>query len=521
MADITPNFIIRTSGTNRWNMLNKPRNCRVRTVSTLKTGSRAHPRSHVQVKASRARDTRHAHMTPSSPVAPSPGQAAGTRKPNGRARLTSGLSAFYFLGFGQFFSIFTSSMVGFGISLWAWDLTGKATALVLVGVAGYIPRAILSPLAGTLVDRWNRKLVLAISDLSAACGALALLVLFYNDSIQIWHLYVIGAFNGIFGAFQYPAYMAVIPTMVPKEHLPRANSLRTITQSASGVGAPLLAGAVIGWIQIEGILFLDLITFAIAFAILLLVHIPQPRHTAEGQASKGTVWQETLYGFRYLVQRENLLAIFLLFTFSNIATGFGYPLMTPMILAKTGNDAVILGFIRSVGSAGFLAGGLLMSIWGGPKKRIHGVNIGFIIYGLFGALVFGTAWSLPLWLVGAFFMSLPNPVINASYFAILQSKVPPDLQGRIFGLDFLVTTITFPLGQLAAGLLSDHVFEPGFASGGWAAGMLGSLFGSSTGAGIGFAIFIGGILSITVGIAGYVIAKIREIEDRMPDFESN
>ncbi len=434
-----------------------------------------------------------------------------------RRALLSGLSGFYLMGLGQFLSIFTSNMVQFGITLWAWDLTGKATQLVLVGVAGYIPRALLSVLAGTLADRWNRKVVLAISDASTALAALAMLLLFWSDAIEIWHLYLINALSGIFGAFQYPAYMAVIPTMVSKEHLPRANSLRTITQSASGIGAPLLAGAIIGFIQIEGLLILDLVAFAIAFSILLLVHIPRPQQSEEGQAAKGTVWQETIAGIRYLLGNESLLAFFLLFSVSNIATGFGYPMMSPTILAKTGDDAVILGAVRSAGSLGFLAGGLLMSVWSGPKKRIHGVNLGFIVWGLLGAIPFSLGWSLPVWLIASFFISVPNPVINANFYAILQVKIPQDLQGRIYGLDILVTTLSFPISQVVAGLLADNVFEPAAAPGGWLATAFGAIIGSGPGAGIGFTILIGGLISIVVGLAAYAIPRIREIETLMPD----
>jgi MFS family permease len=449
-----------------------------------------------------------------NPLAPEPVSATQ------RGALLSGLSGFYLMGLGQFLSIFTSNMVQFGITLWAWDLTGKATQLVLVGVAGYIPRALLSVLAGTLADRWNRKVVLAISDFSTALAALALLLLFWTDSIQIWHLYLINALSGIFGAFQYPAYMAVIPTMVSKEHLPRANSLRSITQSASGIGAPLLAGAIIGFVQVEGLLIFDLIAFAIAFTILLVVQIPRPRQSKEGKAAQGTVLQETLAGFRYLLKNESLLAFFLLFSFSNIATGFSYPMMSPTILAKTGDDAVILGAVRSAGSVGFLAGGLLMSVWGGPKKRIHGVNLALIGWGVLGAIPFSLSWSLPAWLITSFFISVPNPIINANFYAIMQTKIPQDLQGRIYGLDILVTTLSFPISQVVAGLLADNVFEPASAPGGWLADSLGSLIGTGPGAGIGFTILIGGLISILVGLASYAIPRIREIETRMPDAES-
>ncbi|MBT3314176.1 MAG: MFS transporter [Anaerolineae bacterium] len=345
------------------------------------------------------------------------------------------MRSFYILWVGQFLSIFASRMTWFAITLWAWELTGSATALVLVGVAYSLPGAIFSPFAGALIDRWNRKLIIMLSDFSAAVSTFILLILFATDSIEIWHLYLAGAFSGIFGSFQYPAYASVITTMVPKEQYSRANSLRSVINSASGIGAPLLAGVLITFLEISGIMVIDLITFFIALGTILAIKIPQPKESNEGSKGKGSVWSETLQGLKYIRVRESLFAIFLLFAFSNIASAFTFPMMSPMILAKTGSDSVILGTIRSVSSVGFLVGGLITSIWAGPKKRIHGVNISFILWGLLGAFIFGSGWTMTAWIVGAFFMSVFNPMINSLYIAILQAKIEPDLQGRIFGLE--------------------------------------------------------------------------------------
>ena len=345
------------------------------------------------------------------------------------------MRSFYILWVGQFLSIFASRMTWFAITLWAWELTGTATALVLVGVAYSLPAAIFSPFAGALIDRWNRKLIIMLSDFSAALSTFILLILFATDSIEIWHLYLAGAFTGIFGSFQYPAYASVITTMVPKEQYSRANSLRSIIDSASGIGAPLLAGVLITFLEISGIMVIDLITFFIALGTILAIKIPQPKESNEGSKGKGSVWSETLQGLKYIRARESLFAIFLLFAFSNIASAFTFPMISPMILAKTGSNSVILGTIRSVSSAGFLVGGLITSIWAGPKKRIHGVNISFILWGLLGAFIFGSGWTMTAWIVGAFFMSVFNPMINSLYIAILQAKIEPDLQGRIFGLE--------------------------------------------------------------------------------------
>ena len=430
-----------------------------------------------------------------------------------------GMRAFYILWVGQFVSIFATRMTNFAVTLWAWELTGTATGLVMVGVISSIPGVILSPFAGTLIDRWNRKFVLALSDAGAAISTGILLYLFVTDQAEIWHLYATGALSSAFGAFQYPAYSAVVTTMVPKDQYARANGMRSVVGSASGIAAPLLAGALLAIVDIPVIMIVDLITFVVALFSLSIIFIPQPKPSEEAQEGKGSIWAETLHGFRYILRRQSLVAIFLLFMLSNIHAAFGYPLMTPMILAKTGDSATILGMSYSAGSIGFLVGGLIMSFWGGTKKRIHMVNASFILWGLLGAFLFGSARTIPLWLIGSFLMAVFNPIINSAYIAILQAKVAPDLQGRIFGIENTISTVSYPLGQLAAGWLADNVFEPAFLTGGSLSTTLGDYLGTGPGTGIGFVIIIAGVIAIFNGLLGYLIKPIREIETLLPDHQ--
>jgi MFS transporter, DHA3 family, macrolide efflux protein len=323
---------------------------------------------------------------------------------------------------------------------------------------------------------------------------------------------------GAFGTFQYPAYSAVVTTMVPKEQYARANGMISVVGSASGIAAPLLAGALLLVIDIPAFLVIDLVTFGLAMITLLLVVIPQPARSAESGEDRTSIWKDTWMGFQYVLERRSLTLIILLFTVSNIAAAFLYPMMTPMILAKTGDDSVILGTVQSASSVGFLVGGLLMSAWGGPKKRIHAVNLSFIVEGLLGAVVFGLSGSLPFWIWGGFFSSIGNPIINSAYIAVLQAKVAPDYQGRVFGIDHAVSTVSYPIGQLLAGQLADRVLEPAFQGG--EMGKVGSLLGTAHGTGMGLVIAIGGVISVLAGVAGYLIKPIRDIEEILPDYGS-
>src|SRR3990172_8175444 len=183
----------------------------------------------------------------------------------------TGMTAFTIVWFGQVISLLGSAMTQFALTIWAWQITGSATALALVGFFNFGPTVLLSPIAGALVDRWNRKLVMMLSDLAAGLSTVVILVLYATDNLQIWHLYIAGAFSGAFQAFQFPAYSASISLMMPKEQYARANGMISVADFGSGIFAPVLAALLLGAIGIGGVLAIDIVTFVAAIGALLFV----------------------------------------------------------------------------------------------------------------------------------------------------------------------------------------------------------------------------------------------------------
>jgi len=210
---------------------------------------------------------------------------------------------------GQIVSLLGTSMTTFALTIWAYEITGTATALALVGFFFVTPMLVFSPLAGAIVDRQDRKLMMMLSDLASGVTTIAVLILFQAGLLQIWHLYIAAAIQGTFQTFQWPAYSAAISVMIPKEQYGRANGMLSLAESGSNIFAPLLAGALLGIVGLAGILTIDIVTFVFAIGALLLVHIPQPKITAEGRASQGSIWTEAAYGFRYIVKRPSLLGL--------------------------------------------------------------------------------------------------------------------------------------------------------------------------------------------------------------------
>jgi len=431
-----------------------------------------------------------------------------------------GMGTFTAIWAGQMLSMLGTGMVQFALTIWAWQITGQATALALVGVCSFGPVVLLSPLAGAIVDRSNRKLLMILSDVAAGLATLAVLILYLLGQLEIWHLYIIAAFAGTFGAFQFPAYSSTISVLVAKSQYARASGMMSLAGSISGVLAPIGAGVLLGPIGIAGILALDIATLLVAITILFFARIPQPPVSAEGRASRRSLFHDAGFGFRYIFARRGLLGLLLVFLFFNVNTTFGFTVLSPMILSRTGNNELILGSVRSMMGIGSVVGGLLLSLWGGPKRRVYGVIFGCALGGLLGQVLLGLGRSLPVWAVTGFLGAMVFPTVNASSQATWQSKVPPDLQGRVFSVRLMIAQLGAPLSMLLAGPLADRVFEPAMRDGGALAGLFGPLVGIGPGAGMSLMLVFGGLLGVAAALSGYFYRPLRTVEATLPDHDA-
>ena len=432
----------------------------------------------------------------------------------------TGMRTFSIIWLSQVLSLFGTAMSGFALTFWAYGKTGQATPLALVGFFFVTPMTLLSPFIGTIVDRANRKLMMMLSDLAAAITSLIILLLYLSGNLEIWHLYVAALINGTMNGFQWPAYSAAISTMLHKSQYTRANAMLETAGAASGIIAPILAGALIGPLGVAGLLILDLCTASVAITVLLLSHIPQPIRTAVGAAASGNFFKESLMGFGYIFHRPSLLGLQLVFMFGNLFHNLGYSVFAALILARTGNDAQIFGTVNSAGAIGALVGGIVMSAWGGFKQRVHGVLLGWAGAALFGMVLLGLGQSLPFWVVGLFLGHAFSPLINGSNQAIWQAKVEPDIQGRVFGTRRLIAWLVTPVAALLSGPLADRVFEPAMREGGALVPLFGRLVGVGPGAGIGLMFFIFGLAATAVGLSGYLFPAIRNAETLIPDYDA-
>ncbi len=408
-----------------------------------------------------------------------------------------GFAAFRVLWLGQALALVGREMTWFALTLYAYQKTGQATTLSLMGFFHFLPLILLSPLAGALVDRYPRKWAMLAADLGGGLATGFLLFLFLLGRLEVWPLYLVSALTGALSSLHWPALSAALSAMLEKRDYARASGMMSLAESLAGVGAPILAAALLKPLGLGGIFALDLLGASAAVLSLLLVPIPNPRLEVPEKAS---LVQEALFGFRFILERPSLLGLQLMFFGINFLTTLGTAVLPAMILAKTGFSEAALALVRSASGIGGVAGGLFLSLWGGPRKRVHGVFLGMALSSLALALM-GAVEGPSAWAVLAFLGSFFIPVLNGSNQAIWQAKVPLSVQGKVFAARRMIAWFANPLAMLLAGPLADRVFGPRYGQG----------------EGIALMLLLFGGMGVFWGLSGYLLPKVREAESLLPD----
>lgn len=412
---------------------------------------------------------------------------------------------------GQTASIIGSSMSAFALTIWVWEHTNQATTLALFIFFSQLPRILIATFAGILVDRWNRKFLMIISDAVSALLTISILLLYSSQNLQVWHLYLAGAISGFFEQFQQLAYSTTITTMVPEKHYSRASSLSFLAVYSASIIAPTLGGILYSVIGLNGIFLIDLATFVMAISTVLFVKIPQPAITPH--PNRPHLLEELSFGFRYIAKSPSLVALLVSVSLFWFAHDIGAALYSPMILARSAADPKILGNILSAAGVGGVLGASLISIWGGPKQRIRGFLLGIAGTGL-SKIVFGLAQVISIWIPAQFCSSLNFPIVGTSNEAIWMAKVEPEVQGRVFATRAVCIQIASAIGLLIAGPLADRVFEPAMQPGGFLAVIFGGIVGTGAGAGMALLYAISSFGLFLIAAGGFMCRPLRDIESR-------
>lgn len=409
---------------------------------------------------------------------------------------TRPMKPYWILWSGQALSLVGSQAVQFALIWWLTQETGSATVLATAAFLGLGPQIFLGPIIGAMVDRWNRKRILFLSDFVVALASALLAVAFLAGTARTLHVFVVLLIRGLGGAFHQPTMLATTSLMVPEKYLTRVQGLNQALLGGLNIIAAPLGAVLLAWLPMGGIMMVDVATAMFALAPLLFLHIPQPqRASTEESGQAPSLMQDVFSGLSYLRRRNGHVSLVFMAAAINGCLIPAFSLLPLLVLKELAGDASLLAWMNALLGVGLIAGGILLGIWGGFRKRIVTMLAGLL--GMGGAvLALGLTPSsrTMLGLASLFLVGLMAPLVNGSVQAILQATVRPDFQGRVFTLMGSLCGAMAPVGLVLAAPVADLL--------GVRAWYLAS-----------------GILCAAMGALGFLLPAVMHIEDEEPDQE--
>jgi DHA3 family macrolide efflux protein-like MFS transporter len=385
------------------------------------------------------------------------------------------MGPFIILWAGQAVSLIGSQAVQFALIWWLTARTGSGTVLATAALLALLPRVLLGPFIGALVDRWNRKRIMLIADATAALAAVLVALLFAFGTASVSQVLILLFLRALAGAFHEPAMLASTTLMVPQEHLARVQGLNQALQGGQLILAPPLGALLNAVLPMEGVVAVDPITALFAIVPLLFIRVPQPERAAERSgAGIGSTWRDVGEGLRYLGSRSGHMALLGMACVINLLMVPAFSLLPLLVIEQRGGPAQF-GWMTSVFGIATIAGGILLALWGGFRRRVHTSLTALLGTGL-ATLLLGTAPTWEVGMVAAAAVGISIPMVNGPVQAVLQATVAPEIQGRVFTLYASVATIAAPVGLLLAAPVADLAgVRAWYAAGGLACVLLGSI----------------------------------------------
>lgn len=427
-----------------------------------------------------------------------------------KLKLLTYKKAFYSLWAGQSLSLLGSGLTRFALMVWAYQNNGSVTDMVLLGFFSALAFMVCSPFAGVVVDRVNRKWIMFLADFGSGVVTLLLLFLTLSGKLSFWQLYVAEGLSGAFEAFQSPAFFSSVSLLMPKSEYTRSNALIGLARSVMQVMAPALSSVILTFGGLDLVMKIDLLTLLPGLLAVLLIDLPIPERSTDGQQAKGNFWHEFRYGFGYIFSRPGLRIITIVFMGVNLFAGLTYmSIISPMILTHTGGDKIALGTVQTVMGVGGILGGLILTFWHSPKKKVAlfawTTALSFLVCDTLMALS-RTVWS---WSLSGFLAEVTIPFMVSPFYSIWQERVPTDVQGRVFSVREMLLSLPSPIGYLLGGLLADNVFEPFFAQ----PNPLSGLLGWGPGVGMSAMFLASAVLGSLIGWLGVFHPEARKLDE--------
>lgn len=433
------------------------------------------------------------------------------------------MRTFLLLWITQSFSSFGSAMTSYSLVIWSYTQKGSALMTALLMVSTYTPYVILSIFAGAFSDRWNKKATMLVCDSVAAVSTVVMFILLKNGLLEIWHLYLINAVNGLMNTVQSPASEVAVSRILPKQHYQRVGGLRYFSNALNSIFVPVIATAVIGIFGLTAVVAIDLATFSAAFLVLALaIKIPEPNKNtetgtenaesaSENQAEKASLLDSVKGGISFLKNERGLLRLIMFLSSINLIASIYSAALPAMVLSRSYGGEKALGMVNSVIGISMLIGSVLASAVPAPKNRVRTIFLCLFISMGTENIMLALGRSPLVWCVGGFLGYILIPLMSASLDAVMRLRVPDEIQGRVYSVRNTFQFFTIPAGYFLGGFLVDKVFEPFMAR--FAAGtFLERIFGSTKGSGAALLFFVIAFAGVAVCIIFRTSRSIRALE---------
>ncbi len=363
---------------------------------------------------------------------------------------------------GQAFSLFGSMLVQFALVWWLTARTGSAVVLTVATLIALLPTVLIGPLAGAFVDRHNRRWMMVIADSLVALVTLWLVILNILGWMQVGHVYAAMFLRAAAGTFHWPAMQASTSLMVPKKHLSRVGGLNQTLYGMLGIVAPPTGALLVMVLPLQWVLTVDLATAALAVLPLLVIGVPQPPAPADRpEEPRKSVLEDMRSGFRYVRAWKGGMMIIIVAVVVKFFLNPAFALIPILAVKHFNGGALEMGWLDAASGIGTVAGGLLLSVWGGFKRRIVTVLVGLMGMGI-GMVLVGLSPSglLAMALAAIALAGVMGSLVDGPIFAIFQSAIDPGMQGRVISVFMSLVTMTVPFGMIFGGVFADRFGVP-------------------------------------------------------------
>ena len=420
--------------------------------------------------------------------------------------------------FGQAFSLVGSGLTAFALGVKVFQETGSVTRMGTLVMFASLPGILLSPVAGAIVDRWDRRWVLICSNVGAALSTLSLTIPLFLGHLELWEVYLAISMVSSFAALQSPAYAVATTLLVPRQHLGRVNGVTQFLAAIILILTPFLGGVLIARIKVHQIVWIDVATYLVAILTLAVVRIPSVAKALPDESSGRSFRQDITFGWSYITQRRGLFVLLLFGAFVNFALTLGQVLTIPVVLSLS--TSYMLGVVQALGGVGVVLGSVLLMAWGIHQHQARTMLRLTLLFG-FALACAGLRPALLTIAAGILVGWFCIPLISGCIQVIWQTRTPVAVQGRVFATRLMIGRSTIPLAPLVAGALTDRVFGPLLTPGGAMSESVGKIVGLGPGRGAGFLLVLTGITTVLIGLAAHRVRELRMLDQEELGMISN